>query len=394
MRFIDKIIVYSTIFALFTEDFNIQYIIQWKLFYLIIIVNFILLLLENKMVLHKNMVFIYAFFALHGLILYVYFSNPITSLLSQLLGISLFSIYFYGFVKNYGTSLVFKVYLKFAFILAFLAIPMFYFQINVFEPSRLNGIMSEPAHYAAIMLPALYLFLKEKKYFKCAIVLITILLAQSSLGYLGILLILAIPLIKIKYALKYIFAVGVIFVLAVNYIQSNWNNPDKHSIESKITVRIKETYESFDTIKTGKFNVSTNLSSYAVISNLFLASQNVLEHPLGTGLGSYRHQYDYYFNRMTPPPYLTKYGFDKTNREDASSLMIRLFSDLGVFSIPFFVLFFIIAFKVILGTNIIRQSTFYYLLLKAIREGHYFPPEFYFFLMIFLKDFDEHTTHS
>jgi hypothetical protein len=156
-------------------------------------------------------------------------------------------------------------------------------------------------------------------------------------------------------------------------------------------MRIKQTYESLEAVKTGEFEKYTNLSSYAVLSNLFITRQNLLEHPLGTGLGSYRHQYDFYFNKMSPPPYLIPQDLHKINRDDSSSLFLRLFSDLGLFALLFFGIFCLTGLKLMSGNNFIRQGTLFYLILKLIREGHYFPPEFYFFLMIFLKDFDEDT---
>lgn len=393
MRFIDKLIVYTTIFALFSEDFYFQYIIQWKLFYLIITLNFLLLLLKNKIAVQKNMILFFAFLIVHAIVLYIYFKNPFTSFLSQFLGITITSIYFFSFLKNYKTTFVFKVYLKFAFIIAILAIPMFFFKINSFDDTRLNGIMAEPAHYATIMMPALYVFLKGKQFFKFLLVLLTILLSQSSLGYLGILLILLLPLIKIKYAFKYAIVILAILFLSVNFIQLNWDKEETDGVGGKVVTRIKQTYESIESIKTGKFKENTNLSSYAIISNLFITRQNIIEHPLGTGLGSYRHQYDFYSEKMKPPKYLTKINLDKINREDANSLFLRLTSDLGLIAIILFIFVFFIGFKLMASNNYIRQGTFVYLILKIIREGHYFPPEFYFFLLIFLKKFDENTTH-
>jgi hypothetical protein len=394
MRFLDKLIIYTTIFALFSEDFYFQYGIQWKLFYLIITLNFLLLIVKNKIVVHKNMLFVFAFFIVHGLIFYAYFKNPFTSLLSQLLGIGISSIYFYSFLKNYSTTLVFRVYLKFSFILAVLAIPMFFFKVNSFDSTRLNGIMAEPAHYAAIMLPALYFFLKEGKKIKFFIVLITILLSQSSLGYIGILLILILPLIKIKYAFKYVIVILTMVFLSIYFIKSNWENENMNNITGKIVTRIKQTYESINGIETGKFEENVNLSSYAIISNFFITRQNVLEHPLGSGLGSYRHQYDFYYEKMAPPNYLIKLELDKINREDANSLLLRFTSDLGLFALLFFVFIFYLGIRIMKSNDFIRQGAFFYLLLKIIREGHYFPPEFYFFLIIFLKDFNEDIAHS
>ena len=163
MRWLDKYIVYSSIIALFSENFGFHYIIDLKIFYIVILVNFVLLASKTKLVVHRNIIILLSFFLIHGIVFYLVFQNPLKSLFAQLIGISISSIYYYNFLKYYKTKYAFDVYLKVALIVAIIAIPMFYFNINVFNNDRLNGILTEPAHYAAIMLPAIYAFLREKK---------------------------------------------------------------------------------------------------------------------------------------------------------------------------------------------------------------------------------------
>jgi hypothetical protein len=195
MRLLNKYIIFSSVFALFTEDFYFHYGIDLKLYYLILISNFFLFAYYNKVTIHKNLFIMIGFLAIHGLISYVWLQHPIKSLIAQLLGISISSIYYYNFIKNYGVEKVFKVYLDFALLIALLAIPMFYLQINSFSEFRLNGILTEPAHYAAIMLPAAYVFLRDKKYLRLGIIFVTIFLSKSSIGYIGLGLILILPLL-------------------------------------------------------------------------------------------------------------------------------------------------------------------------------------------------------
>ena len=69
--------------------------------------------------------------------------------------------------------------------------------------------------------------------------------------------------------------------------------------------------------------------------------------------------------------------------------------DLGVFAVLIFIYAGYRSYQLFsMEKKNIQQSAFFYLMVKLIREGHYFPPEFYFFLFIFLKDFDEDITHS
>ena len=202
MRLLDKYIIYSSVFALFTEAFSFHLVIDIKLYYVILISNFFFLAKSRKITIHKNLIFLLGFFILHGIVNYLWLSNPIKSLIAQLLGISISSIYYHNLIKFFNTKKLFAVYLDFAFYIAVLALPMFYLNINSYS-IRLNGLLSEPAHYAAIMLPATYYFLKNKNYIRFSILLVTIFLSKSSIGFIGLALIIIVPLIKVKYFLKY-----------------------------------------------------------------------------------------------------------------------------------------------------------------------------------------------
>ena len=99
MRLLDKYIIYSSIFALFSEDFYFHYGIDVKLFYLILISNFLLLSINKKITVPKNLLIILGFFIGHGIISYLWLQNPIKSLFAQVLGIAMSSIYYYNFIK-------------------------------------------------------------------------------------------------------------------------------------------------------------------------------------------------------------------------------------------------------------------------------------------------------
>ncbi|CAL2080227.1 O-Antigen ligase [Tenacibaculum sp. 190524A05c] len=395
MRLLDKYLIYSSIFALFTEDFSFHYGIDLKLFYVIVLLNFAILSFTRKITIHKNLIIILGFFIIHGVVLYLWKHNHIKSLVAQIIGISISSIYYYNFLKKYGSSKLFKVYSQFAFYIALLAIPMFYLGINPFSKYRLNGILSEPAHYAAIMLPATYYFFREKKYLRLILIVLTIFLSRSSIGFVGLALILVVPLLKTKFFIKYSWAVLILLLLGGVYLKMEWNKPIDENKGNQLVRRLKETNKSLNAVATGKFEKYTNLSSYAFLSNSFITKQIVSHNPLGTGLGSYHHEYDKYYNLLTPPDYLIQLKQSKINRTDANSLFLRMTADFGLFSLLFFGYFIYRLIRVFSNENKIKeQSVSFYLLVKLIREGHYFPPEFYFFLLIFLKDFDEDTAHS
>jgi hypothetical protein len=390
MRLLDKYIIYSSVFALFTEAFSFHFVIDIKLYYVILISNFFFLAKSRKITIHKNLIFLLGFFILHGIVNYLWLSNPIKSLIAQLLGISISSIYYHNLIKFFNTKKLFAVYLDFAFYIAVLAIPMFYLNINVFSSGRLNGILAEPAHYAAIMLPATYYFLRNKNYFRLSILLLTIFLSKSSIGFIGLTLIIIVPLIKVKYFLKYSWIAILVLAFSIFYLSTEWNKPVSENKSNSLVRRLKETNKSLNAVFTGTFDESVNLSSYAFLSNAFVTKEIFLDHPLGAGLGSYKDEYEKYYPKIKPPPYLVTLKQSKINKTDANSLFLRIVADLGIFAFLFLLYFIYRSFNLIKNdTKIEQQSVFFYLILKLIREGHYFPPEFYFFLLIFLKNSDE-----
>lgn len=395
MRFIDKYLIFSSVIALFTEDFSFHFIIDWKLFYIILFSNFYLLSRLSKITVNKNIIILFGFFLVHGIINYIIFLNPIQSFIAQFLGISISSIYFYNLIKFYKAKKLFDTYLKVAFYIALLAIPMFYLGINNFTYNRLNGIMTEPAHYAAIMLPAVYLFLREKKYSKLSIIIFTILLSKSSIGFIGLFLIAVFPLLKVKYFIRYSIVVFILIGLSFFYIKSKWDDKIDENESNTLVRRLKETSESFTASYTGKFKEYTNLSSYAFLSNFFITQNIFRNKPLGTGLGSYKHEYDKYYKELSPPKYILIMKQSEMNRTDANSLMLRIIADLGIFGLLMIVYFFSRSFTVFKSdSRVYQQGSFFYLISKLIREGHYFPPEFYFFLILFLQNNDEDIAHS
>lgn len=396
MKSLDKYLIYSSIFALFTEGFTFHYIIDWKLFYFILITNLGILAYKNCLIATKNMLIIFSFLLIHGLVMFLIFRNPIVSLFAQIIGILLSSFYYFNFLRLFKTEMLFNVYINFAFYLALIAIPMFYLNINLFTPDRLNGIMLEPAHYAAIMFPAIYITFRKKMYYKLTIILFTILLSKSSVGYIGLLLMLILPILKVKYFLKYSIIVVTLLCVGFYYLYNQWNIPLDESNGNPIVRRVKQTQESLEAIHTGKFKKYTNLSSYALLSNIFISKNIFLSYPLGIGLGSYKYEYDKVYPLLSPPEYLVKQKLSKINKLDANSLFLRLLADLGVFGVILLSYFIYRSYKIFKNDNkIIEQGAFFYLAVKLIREGHYFPPEFYFFLLLFIRDFnDENITYS
>ena len=87
---------------------------------------------------------------------------------------------------------------------------------------------------------------------------------------------------------------------------------------------------------------------------------------------------------MRTPKYLYRLELDDINSKDAASLFIRLLSEFGIIGLlaTAFIIYLVIqCFQD--KSLIVEQSIGIYILLKLFRDGHYFHPELFFFVIIF-----------
>ncbi|WP_131473125.1 O-antigen ligase family protein [Flavobacterium cauense] len=299
-------------------------------------------------------------------------------MIAQLIGISIISIYYYNFIPLYDKNDIIAVYVKLSLYAAIIGYVFYFLNINL-NDGRLQSIFKEPAHYVIVVIPACFYFLKQKNYIAFATIFGTLILSNSSLGYIGCALMFIIPNLNLK-RLAY-FAASVPVILATFYYV--------YTEYPFFQLRVNDTYESLNSVNTGKFNEYTNLSSYALLSNIFVAKENIKDHPFGSGIGShvYMHR-SVYSKEMRPPEYLIKQNLEKINSNDANSLFTRMMSELGILGFIAVILFLIKTLPVFNDKRfILSQGIFIYFLLKLFRDGHYFPPELFFFVWFFYFDF-------
>lgn len=372
-----KYLLYSSVFAVFSEALFIRFIIDLKLFYLIVLVNYFILFKINAVSLNKYILFGISFVFLHAVFFYGLIGIPPNFMLSQIIGITITSTFFYNLLKLYKKEEIINLYTRFSLIVAIVGYPLYFLGINlnVNKDLRFSSLLTEPAHYAIVVIPACYYLLKTKKYYSFLIIFISLILSESSIAYAGCALMFTLPYLTVN-RLKYAFAI-IPFVALTLYSVYNSNE--------KVKMRFDDTYESLKVIHTGKFHEKTNLSTYALLSNLYIAKSNFIEHPFGSGIGSHYYMYtEKYYKYMRAPSFIKTLKLDKINSKDAASLFIRLFSEFGIFGIITvgFVLFYII--KSFQNDSLIfEQGVGIYFLLKLFRDGHYFPPEFFFFTILF-----------
>ena len=374
-------LLYSSVFAIFTEAFFFNFIIDWKLLYLIIFVNYIFLFKTKQVVINKYFALLLLFFFLHGLITYTIIWIPYNYMASQIMGIGIVGVYYYNFTSLYKPAEIIKVYVKMCLYVAIIGYVFYFLGFN-YADGRLNSIFKEPAHYVIVVIPAFYYYFKEKKYLNFLLIFGTVILSGSSLGYVGCGLLLIIPNLTLK-RVQYLFGmlpvVVVLFYFAYNELPF-------------FKLRVDDTYRSLNVINTGKFDKDTNLSSYVLISNIFIAKENITDHPLGSGIGSHHYMHTQrYLKEMRPPEYLRKQGRHVDNSFDANSLFTRVVSEFGIIG------FILIVYILLIGVKCYESPTLYmaqgiyiYFLLKLFRDGHYFPPELFFFIWLFYFSFKEY----
>lgn len=378
---IKKYLLYSSVFAIFTEAFLVHFIIDLKLLYLIIFTNYLLLIKIKKIKFNKYFVLIISVLFIHAIIFNIIIGIPPNYMISQIIGISIIATYYYNFIPLYEKEEIIKIYLKISLIVAIIGYPMWFFNINVNDGIRLQSIFTEPAHYAIVVIPACYYFLKTKKFLAFSIILGTLILSNSSLAYFGIGLMFILPNITLN-KIKYLIIILPFIVGSFYYVYSNY---------TFFKLRFDDTYTSLNAINTGKFEENTNLSTYAILSNVFVTKRNISEHPLGSGIGSHYYMHTKkYIHEIRIPPYIRINKSQEINSKDACSLFLRICSDLGIIGFVF------IIFTVGYMSRVFKfeemffaQSIVIYLLLKLFRDGHYFPPELYFFIWLLYYDLKE-----
>ncbi|MFH1612137.1 MAG: O-antigen ligase family protein [bacterium] len=296
---------------------------------------------------------------------------------------------------------LFKIYLNISFIMALIAIFQeinyligfkygydFSFFISKYRLDstdfgllRVSGIVSEPSQFAISMMPAVFISMVNlitfKKLFinnfKNLIIIISVLLTFSSLAYIGFLLCLIMILFNLKNS-KYVITFMLLFVLLISI---SVNVPE-----------IKERFSGLFSVFTTGFGLENlNLSVFAFASNTLVAYQSFIKNPLfGSGIGSHPISYEKYISKFVD---INKEEIKEIifiNAADANSLFLRIVSELGLVGMGilfFFIFKFYISRKKDSFLWIISNAVLSLLLVKLIREGHYFYNGFFFFIWLY-----------
>lgn len=299
----------------------------------------------------------------------------------QVAAIGLSALYFANFFDFEDNSVnnAWVAYAKLAYVLTLVALAMWVVECWIKHSFvRLHGVTTEPSAYCALTLPAYYWYAYQwKKYGKDRkeVVWITlgVALSTSSDGYLaaifGLLLLFGKRLTTLSVAA--IAACG----LAVGI----------YAVSPNVQLRVDDTVGALVNSDVS----GTNLSTYALISNMFVTERVFEVHPiLGNGLGSHVQSNHEYIGDV-PGEQLVETSWDAgANVQDAASLTLRCISELGLMGL-LGIFWFILHFRV--GGNSDRGAISSAILTvffqKLLRGGGYSNPEQFFFVMVYILNY-------
>lgn len=369
-------LIYSTLTSIFTESLRANFGFDFKYFYVIILLNLSILMVLNLIKLKSSLVIAYLLIFFNGFFTILFGINEINYFLIQLISIFIITLYYYSFFEfnKFNIHNIIEIYCKLSFYIAIIGFLIFPYEL-IYKNYMFRSVLLEPAHYATIVLPALFLTLKNKSFPKyySIIILVSILLSGSSLGLMGL------GLILIFYVKRITFmklSISMIFVILLGSFTYNFYEPFKIRIDDTIQV-----------LETGNLQYA-NLSTYALLSNLFVAIESFKIHPLiGSGIGSHIISRDIYLNSLDGIESFVTMEMEHLNAQDAGSLFIRLLSETGIVGL-IVVAYFIVKNYVPSSTNsnyenIVCKAILLYFFAKLFREGHYFSPEMYFFVFLY-----------
>jgi hypothetical protein len=349
--------------------------------YLVVIPNCLLLLALGRLTIHRNHLIAILVVGGFSLIGAHYAGTGTNAIVVQIVGITIFSVYYFDMLTSFGISLSrwMEMYVRIAFLVAILGIVEWTIARALhIGDGRLVAIYSEPSHYIFVTLPAIGYcinrYVSERQYgWETAVFVLSYLLADSSLGFLGILLI---GLFTFAPRLKgwQILLAGTVVCALVGglYVGS-----------ANFRLRATDTIVAIDKQDLG----GTNASTFALLSNMYVTSQSFAAHPLtGVGIGGYANAYDAYIGTLSGPGLI--FLHEDLNRDDANSLFLRVAAELGV---PGLVVLF--GFLIVCGRvggppyAAIRNAILPYMLVRMGRFGAYFSVECYFFVGLYIFNY-------
>lgn len=290
----------------------------------------------------------------------------------QVVGIGFFASFFLIFFANSrkDAAALFESYVQVAVWVAVLGVPILTYTGLTADFWRLKSVFAEPAHYATAMTPATaYALATARKTPGRAMILGGAMLLSFSLtGFIGLGLTLAFVVGRRWYTRLALatFSAALMF--------------GAYAASPEIRMRIDDTARVATTAEFAE----ANLSTYALLSNLYVAWSAFSENPMvGGGLGSHKFSHERFIGNLEGLDSFEDYL--EQNKQDANSLLARTLSEQGLVGIGLILLFlFYFRRAADSGNQVISTAILIYFVLKLIRDGHYFTPEAFFMICVYV----------
>lgn len=297
----------------------------------------------------------------------------------QVAAIGLSALYFANFFQVQGNKIddAWLTFTRIAYVLTLVALVMWVVQC-VYEHSfvRLHGLTTEPSAYCVLTLPAYYWFAYQWKTYgkhRKEVLWITlgVILSVSSDGYLAAIL-----------GLVLLFGKRITTLLIATILACGIG-VGLYAISPDVQLRVNDTVAAL-----ANSDVSgSNISTYALISNMFVTERVIEVHPiLGNGLGSHVQSNHRYIEDVPGEQLVEAAGWDSgANVEDAASLTLRSLSEqglVGFLAILCFVFYFRVSGDCDRGA--IAGAILVVFFEKLLRGGGYSNPEQFFFITVYM----------
>ncbi len=378
-----KFLYYTTLASLFSEALMLNLgAFRLQFSYLLLFFNLLMMLLLGQFSIPKKLLMLCLYLGASSAIGIANDTDTLALAGKQLAGIPISAFYFYNFfqLQENRFERAFRDYAVAAYWVAIVGFCMLPLQwaFHITSYSRFTSILPEPAHYATVCIPALYFFadqwLSYRRYGRqLAVMLLSFVFSLSAVAYLGIGA--GIALLLWRYRFYVLIAPLLIGVMFVGLFLGS----------EGFRERVVDTAGALQESSVE----GTNLSTFALVANMFVTEQVFEESPwLGNGLGSHALSHEKFLDQIPGIREFLGEDLEKLNAEDAASLLLRVISELGLVGL-FGVLAFMWYFRVS-GQGPRAQISYailLYFFLKLLRHGHYFSPEQFFFILIYILNY-------
>jgi hypothetical protein len=379
-------LIYSSVFSIFLMQRVAHAGVDIFLGYPVILLNTFFLFVQDRLIIHRNHAAAVFVVTVISFVASANSDTPGFSIIAQVMGILLFSTYFFSLLTNFGLSIPRWVQL---YTHCALAIVVFGFIAYVgrkllippskAEEFRLRSIFAEPSLFVYLTLPAFGVYvnayLRYRRY-KLEVILffVAYILADSAIGFLGILLVAffaLLPRLSFWKMIGFCFA-GLGALVGLFFVSANFR------------LRVADTAVS---IARANLGAQANSSTFAFLSNAYVTIQTFIGHPLiGVGIGGYQYAY----TKLAPAigADLSDPNLLGLNMFDANSMFMRAAAEFGLFGLVVLIGFLVICSRVRGDQHVdIRNALLPYFIVRMGRFGAWFTMELYFFVGLFVLNY-------